>query len=614
MSSIDDLFKRPNLPNSIAKRKREPTTASALNSYYKAAKTTPNGDVKGKQHTTVEDEEPHENGVGGDDDEEAGPELPPDEDEEAGPMPEDEEGGRFFGGGVNRHTNDVLDYMEAQEGDAVPEPEKIDNAWLRRKEVGLGKKISKNRELRNKFEDDPMKFIESEGELDAEIKSLSILSEHPELYKEFAKVGGVDSLVQLLIHENTDIAINVITILAELTDEDVAAEDDQWDALVEAMLEAYVVDLVLGVLGGLDEEKDEDREGVYHALELIENLCSNAATLENVIIADEEDKLLKYLLERAQKPEKPVSQNKQYAAELLSIIASQASPDATDTTSARSHLVAFDAIDTILQLLASYRKFDPPRDTDEEEYAENLFDALDCLVDAAEGKTKFVEAEGIELALIMMREGGKFSKPRALRLLDHSASGSSEASIAVCQHFVEAAGLKPLFKSFMSMDERKDKEAMEHVLGLLASFLRCLPGDTPGRIRTLAKFTERKHEKLGRLCSLHNAFLKRLEPVNEEVKKEQAETPESERQETELDWIGRRLDAGLFSLQLIDVIIAWLIAEDEEASKKVHEMLGDEGVTVVKTTITEQMNGLGEETEDERSHKDMLNTLIEFLN
>jgi beta-catenin-like protein 1 len=76
----------------------------------------------------------------------------------------------------------------------------------------------------------------SEADLDTEIKGLSILSEHSELYEEFAKMGCVGSLISLLSHENADIAIDVIQIISELTDEDVEAEQEQWDALVNAMV------------------------------------------------------------------------------------------------------------------------------------------------------------------------------------------------------------------------------------------------------------------------------------------------------------------------------------------------------------------------------------------
>lgn len=76
----------------------------------------------------------------------------------------------------------------------------------------------------------------SEADLDVEIKALSNLSEHPQLYKEFAELGCAGSLVSLLTHENTDISIDAIEILGELIDEDVEAEEGQWDAIVNSMV------------------------------------------------------------------------------------------------------------------------------------------------------------------------------------------------------------------------------------------------------------------------------------------------------------------------------------------------------------------------------------------
>lgn len=76
----------------------------------------------------------------------------------------------------------------------------------------------------------------SEADLDTEIKGVSILSEHPGLYEEFAQMGCAASLVSLLSHENTDIAIDAIQTISELTDEDVEAEQFQWDSLVTAMV------------------------------------------------------------------------------------------------------------------------------------------------------------------------------------------------------------------------------------------------------------------------------------------------------------------------------------------------------------------------------------------
>jgi beta-catenin-like protein 1 len=124
----------------------------------------------------------------------------------------------------------------------------------------------------------------SEADLDADIKGLSILAEHSELYEEFAKLGCAGSLVSLLSHENTDISIDAIEIINELTDEDVEAEQNQWLALVESMvwkpkcvhcvllnslqLEADLLDLLSQNLTRLDETNESDRSGVYHILSM----------------------------------------------------------------------------------------------------------------------------------------------------------------------------------------------------------------------------------------------------------------------------------------------------------------------------------------------------------
>ena len=49
------------------------------------------------------------------DDIEAGPELPPDGLDD---VPDDEDG-RFFGGGINKNTAEVLDYIEGRDEDNV---------------------------------------------------------------------------------------------------------------------------------------------------------------------------------------------------------------------------------------------------------------------------------------------------------------------------------------------------------------------------------------------------------------------------------------------------------------------------------------------------------------
>ena len=108
----------------------------------------------------------------------------------------------------------------------------------------------------------------SEEELDTEIKTWSILSEYPELFEEFRKLGSLGSLVQLLAHENTDIAVDVVQIISELTDDEVEAEPEQWNALVDGMVEESLLEMLSQNLRRLNESNESDRSGVYHTLSM----------------------------------------------------------------------------------------------------------------------------------------------------------------------------------------------------------------------------------------------------------------------------------------------------------------------------------------------------------
>lgn len=586
MTSIDELFKKPNFPPNSGKRKFEAPDPQAA---YKAAKlsssSSPNGDHA--NGATVEDAED-------DDDLEAGPELPPDDDEG------DDEEGRFFGTGMTKDTAEALDFLDQQDEETYAE-EKIDLSWLRRLANGFQKKVDKNAELRARYENDPAKFMESEADLDAEIKSWSLLSEHPELYSEFAKMeSAVASVVGLLAHENTDIAIGAIEIISELLDEDVQAEPEQWDALVAALLDADLLELLMSNLARLDEENESDRSGVYHSLAVMESLASQQSVAEKI----GQERVLMWLCNRISKPERPLGQNKQYAAEVLQVVL-QSSPALR-----RKLAVDIDGVDLFLRLLSSYRKRDPPKDTHEEEFVENVFDALTCVVDESDGKSKFVEAEGVELCLIMLKEGTKNIMQRALRVLDHAVGGQGAGPTEVCEKIIDAAGLKTIFSLFM---KKAESSTIEHLLGIFSALLRLLPGESAARIRTLAKFTEKDHEKVAKLISLRKDYARRVSLVDKEIRQEQKDLPDDETEEREDEWFSRRLDGGLFSLQMTDIILAWLIAEDQAVKAKVTKELGEEGLKPIRASLEEQVKGLEGGSADDQDTKEMLETPIGFL-
>lgn len=609
MTSIDDLFKSA---NGSAKRKFENPSEADPTQTYKTVKLGADSDVKRTAQASVAEDD--------DDNEEAGPSLPPDVDEEDG----DDDEGRFFGDGLDENAKDAMDYVDAQDGDGVIQDEKYDATWIRKLALNFEKKVNKNSTLRAKYESDPTKFMESEGELDEGIKDFSILSEHPELYEEFAKSPAASKLVELLAHENTDIAIAAIEIISELTDEDVAGEQEQWDAVTSAFLEADLLSLLISNFSRFDESDAADASGVYHSLSVIENLLSQPS---NTNIIGKEITLLQWLLNRVQKPEKPTSQNKQYASEILSILTQS-------SRSNRRRVAEANGVEIFLTNLAPYRRDDPEKDSDEEEYMENLFNCLSSVTEEPSGKAKFLDAEGVELCLLFVRDG-KTSKSRALKVLDHACgyaedvpaqtNGSNSkdqesntveepqpnSAMAVCDKVVESRGLKPIFSTF-TKTKKHDPEQTEHILGILASLLRSLPGNSDSRFRLLAKFLEKDYAKVTKLVALRRDYVSRLTAFDNKMMERKQGLSKAEQDELELEIIPTRLSEGLYCLERIDAILAWLVAEDDGAKKAIFKALSerDESLADVKKTLQEQLNGV---LAVEPAEREMLETLIGFL-
>lgn len=145
-----DIHKKPNVPS---KRKYEAPSHDP-SAFYKTTKRDVD-DTAARTNgraTTVHDEPPE-----GEDDDVAGPALPPEGDDEDNV--DDEEGGRFFGGGIGGETKEALDFMDRQDNEGEAPAEVIDASWLRKTALNFERRISKNSELRAKFEEQPEKYV-----------------------------------------------------------------------------------------------------------------------------------------------------------------------------------------------------------------------------------------------------------------------------------------------------------------------------------------------------------------------------------------------------------------------------------------------------------------------
>lgn len=134
-----------------------------------------------------------------------------------------------------------------------------------------------------------------------------------------------------------------------------------------------------------------------------------------------------------------------------------------------------------------------------------------------------------------------------------------------------------------------DTQTTEHLLGILASLLRSLPGDSAERIRLLAKFVEKDYEKIDRVMKIRRESASKVAAVDQDLRREKARLSSAHQDEGDWgdEWLSRRMDAGLYSLQTADVVLAWLVAEDAGAKGRIQGLLAerDESLQVVRATL-----------------------------
>eukprot|EP00038_Savillea_parva_P010860 m.193312 g.193312 ORF g.193312 m.193312 type:complete len:601 (-) comp18896_c0_seq1:31-1833(-) len=429
----------------------------------------------------------------------------------------------------------------------------MDASDIRRLIHGLERKITKNTQMRMKHSDDPTKFLESEADLHDHIKEVHAIATAPEHYGEVIRLGGIKTIVNLLNHDNEDIVADVIALLQEMTDADTldAGEDDA-AALIKSLLDADLLPVLMDAFGRFKDTPDS--EGLQTALGIFENMLDLDPSLAERLV--KECDILKWLVARVRS--KKYDPIKLYASEILAILLQNSDAN-------RSALTDIGGLDRLLQAVSQYKRKDPASG-EEHEMMQNLFGCLCSAVMLTSNLQVFIDAEGVELMIIMLRER-RTSMHGALKLLDHLMS-QGEASEAACAAFVDRGGLRSLFPAFMKTPSggkgwRRIPEAEyeEHTVSIVSSLVRTLR-DPALAMRVLRKFVESDFAKLERLIELHIKYLDRVRQCEEGLKAERA-AMEARGEEfddlAENDHYLKRLDAGLHTLQHVDLIVGEVV-------------------------------------------------------
>lgn len=132
--------------------------------------------------------------------------------------------------------------------------EELTTASVKRMLLQFEKRINKNQMMRAKHASDPAKFVESEVDLDESLQKLHNLASSPQFYSLITSNNSHISILGLLTHENTDICLDVIALLYELTDAAVLAElGEGAGAFVDALVNNSMFELLVQNLQRLNE-------------------------------------------------------------------------------------------------------------------------------------------------------------------------------------------------------------------------------------------------------------------------------------------------------------------------------------------------------------------------
>ncbi|XGW22845.1 hypothetical protein V3C99_005235 [Haemonchus contortus] len=496
---------------------------------------------------------------------------------------------------ASTNPQDILAALEQHAAQAVT----VDEAHIRKITLQLERKTLKNREMRTKHADDPKKFMDSEVELDTAIQEMHVLATQPDLYHCFVEAGGPSLMLTLLSHENSDILAATVNLLQELTDVDILNEGEAGAAqLIESLASGRIIESFLTAFEKLDEKVKDDADAIHNALSVVENMIDfRPETAEDCV----NQNLFLWLLRRAcQKGQ--FDANKMYASELIALLLQ------LSEAAKRKLTEKVDGIDMLLRALAAYKRHDP-ENLDEREHMENLFDALCAALMLPANRGKFLDGEGLQLMNLMLRER-KQSRESALKVLDHATTGPEGKEN--CNKFVEILGLRTLFPLYMrtpSKVKRKDTtpdEHEEHVCAILASLLRSC-GDT-ARQRMMGKFVEHEHEKVDRAIELFIKYKEKLAKF--EAKRSRKEDSSVDEEDVDRDYLDR-LDAGLYTLQNLSLILADVCAHTSSARHRASKLFSmkmkQEKITkILLPLLTEYQANIGEGGDDERRRVDLL--------
>jgi len=373
-------------------------------------------------------------------------------------------------------------------------------------------------------------------------------------------------------------------------------QEEEASILIDALIEGGLISVLVDRLRYLNESIKEEASAVYNALSVLENCIDVKPDVAQIIA--ETPGVLEWLCARLS-PKTEVDSNKQYSSEVLAVILQSAG------TQARLKFVEMDGVDRALQSVAPYRS-QGIRSPEEEEFVENVFDILCAVLMEDIAKVSFVENEGIELMILVLK-GRTPSRTAALKCLDFATTGYCDS----CQRAITEGLLPSLFGIFMgkiklkkgTSNQGKKKESINRdeeevrCVSIISNLLAWLKDDAL-KVRVIAKFVEGEFEKCDRLMEIFSRFAFKVAEEERHI----AHLHDMEEGDQE-EMLLARMDAGLFTLQQCALIIGELWYTGEYGLKnRLLLLLHQQGYTLgyLRALLEEYLNALGPAEEESK--------------
>lgn len=324
--------------------------------------------------------------------------------------------------------------VHLDEGSDGTDDGEVTSDTLRHMIVQLEKKINKNQEMRLKHSDRPEEFMDSELDLDDEIRKFNAISTTPALFVDFVRFGATASFMSLLCHDNEDISADVLRLFVEYTtvDDSTSLEEIRYAAiLVDDLLKNKAFELLTQNMvrastkladllalenaaatattttaaGSVPEAKAVDPEDVRDKQEIIVNTLTcldNCVEISGAPVRQrlcEIDALPQFLLGKVVEYSRDLGELDDigsYACELLSIVVNQ-------DAEAQRRVGELNGVELLLQAVNNVKHVKKPKSPEDEEFIENIFNTLCSLLLVPANQGKFHESEGVELMLLVIK-------------------------------------------------------------------------------------------------------------------------------------------------------------------------------------------------------------------